>query len=61
MGYFEYIRKVKERCAYYGLIDCPLTDAQIERLFNNACSVEQAYEVACDLHAGFDFVIPNLT
>ncbi len=48
---------LREECAYYGFLACPLTDAQMDRLRAQGHSLTSAYGVACDVNAGFDFDI----
>ena len=48
---------LREDCARFGFLSCPLTDAQMDSLRAQGHSQTTAYGVACDVHAGFDFDI----
>ena len=51
----EYTDKLKYDFAYYGFTEIPLTDKQIERLFDSGFSIDDAYGVGCDVFCGYSF------
>lgn len=51
----EYTYKLKQDFAFYGFTETPLTDEQIEHLFDNGFSIDDAYSVGCDAFCGFDY------
>ena len=54
MKYQEYKDTAHRLFAFYGFAACPLTDDQIGGLHQMGASIDQAYEIGCDIAAGVD-------
>ena len=54
MTYKEYRNTVQELFAKYGFIECPLMDYQIGNLHQMGASIDQAYDIGCDIGCGVD-------
>jgi len=54
MRYSEFRAEVHRLFAFYGFTACPLTDDQIGNLYQMGASIDQAYEIGCDIAAGVD-------
>ena len=54
MTYQEYKDTAHRLFAFYGFTACPLTDDQIGNLHQMGASIDQAYEIGCDIAAGVD-------
>ena len=54
MAYQEYKETAHRLFAFYGFTACPLTDDQIGNLHQLGASIDQAYEIGCDIAAGVD-------
>ena len=54
MTYQEYKETVQRLFAFYGFTACPLADDQIGNLHQLGASIDQAYEIGCDIAAGVD-------
>lgn len=50
-----YIATLRRDFAKHGFTSCPLTDEQITALYKDNIKLEQAYDIGCDVAAGFDF------
>lgn len=50
-----YIATLKRDFANNGFISSPLTDGQIVVLYQRNFKLEEAYNIGCDVAAGFDF------
>ena len=50
-----YIATLKKDFAYYGFIECPLTDEELAHLYRENIHLDIAYGIGCDVAAGFDF------
>jgi len=55
MTFDDYKTELQRRCAYYGVVNNPLNDAEIEELRAHNVSSGAAYCVACDVASGHDF------
>lgn len=51
-----YIAQTKRDFAFYGFTECPLTDTQLEHLYRQNIKIDVAYNIGCDVAAGFSFV-----
>ena len=51
----KYISRLKSTFAHYGFTYCPLTEKEMAFLYDCLFTIEQAYEVGCDINSGFDF------
>lgn len=51
----QYIENVK--CAFraYGFLSPPLTEEQMQTLYNSSFDLDQAYGTGCDCYCGFTF------
>ena len=49
------IRTMQHTFAYYGFIECPLSDSELEFLLRNGFTEDQIYSIGCDVEAGVDF------
>ena len=54
MTYQEYKETVQRLFAFYGFTACPLTADQIANVHQLGASIDQAYEIGCDIAAGVD-------
>ena len=54
MTYQTYKSAAERLFAFYGFTACPLTDDQIGNLHQLGASIDQAYEIGCDIAAGVD-------
>ena len=54
MDYQAYKNAIARGFAYYGFSACPLTEREIVELHQMGASIDQAYEIGCDLAAGVD-------
>jgi len=54
MTYQGYKHAVQQLFAFYGFTGCPLTDDQIGNLHQMGASIDDAYEIGCDIAAGVD-------
>jgi len=54
MTYTEYRNTVQKLFAKYGFIECPLLDDQIGNLHQMGASIDQAYEIGCDISNGVE-------
>lgn len=45
------IEELKERFAFYGFIESPLTDEQLQTLLDRDLSADEIYNVGCDVDA----------
>ena len=54
MVYQKYKETAQRLFAFYGFTACPLTDDQIANLHQMGASIDQAYEIGCDIAAGVD-------
>ena len=54
MTYSEYRNTVQELFAKYGFIECPLLDDEIGNLHQMGASIDQAYEIGCDIANGVE-------
>ena len=55
MSLKEYINIMRREFAFYGFTTCPLTEGDLRILFRLGYSTVDAYEIGCDVNAGFDF------
>ncbi len=51
----EYTHKLQREFAFYGFTTCPLTEGEMRILFRLGYSASDAYDIGCDVSAGFDF------
>lgn len=54
-GFDDWLEFVKKQFAYYGFTYCPLTDQQVEDLYWAGFSLEETYNVGCDVGIGRSF------
>ena len=54
MDYRAYKSAIDHLFGFYGFTACPLTDGQIGNLHQLGASIDQAYEIGCDIAAGVD-------
>ena len=52
----QYSESLKYDLARYGFIDCPLTAQEVECCYLLAINLDIAYNIACDVNAGFTFL-----
>ena len=54
-SFVNYREALKSEFASKGFISTPLTDSQIDSCFTLELSVDDAYEIGCDVNSGFCF------
>ena len=54
MKFRAYKTAAQRLFTFYGFTACPLTDDQIGNLHQMGASIDQAYEIGCDIAAGVD-------
>jgi hypothetical protein len=52
---FSFNDLCKQYLAKYGFVGCPLTDDELSEAFARGISVEEVYDIACDVNAGISF------
>ena len=51
----QYKQDLKAEFAHYGFPSCPLSDSEIGILYTLGYSLNDAYEIGCDVNSGFYF------
>lgn len=51
----DYLENLKSMFATFGFTDTPLNDEEIVECFYMDLSLDQAYNVGCDVNGGFTF------
>jgi hypothetical protein len=55
MVFTVYRNALIRKFSFYGLLETPLTGAEILACFNSGLSLEDAYSVGCDVNSGLPF------
>ena len=55
MVFTAYSNALIHKFSFYGLLETPLTGAEILACFNAGLSLDDAYSLGCDVNSGFPF------
>ena len=47
--------ELAQTCAYYGFLDMPITNQQVQALQDHALDLTESYGVCCDVECGIPF------